>query len=216
MYFKDRHHAGKKLADSLASYRNQPNTLVIGLPRGGVVVAFEVAKHLNLPLDIICPRKVGAPHNPELAIGAVTETGQGIMNELLISRLAIPSSYIQLESKKEAAVAKQRLQLYRSGRPTRVLKDQTVLLVDDGLATGATMKAAIQTAKAQGASKIVVAVPVAPPDTAEEMRSLVDEVVILYAPPFFSAVGQFYEQFSSTEDAEVIDLMQQMREREVQ
>ena len=127
MYFKDRHHAGRKLAESLVNYRNQSNTIVIGLPRGVVVVAFEVAKHLNLPLDIICPRKVGAPHNPELAIGAVTETGQGIMNERLISRLAISSSYIQLESKKEAALAKQRLQLYRSDQPARVLKDQMVL-----------------------------------------------------------------------------------------
>ena len=208
MYFEDRKDAGQKLAEALVAYERQADALVIGLPRGGVVVAFEVAKRLKIPLDIICPRESGAPFNPELAIGAVTEIGQGMMNSELITRLGIPQSYIAQESAKEAEVAKKRLSLYRAGRPPRVIKDKTILLVDDGLATGATMKAAIQTAKAEGAKKLIVAVPVGPPDTIEEIQKLVNEVIVLYAPNMFSAVGQFYKQFTGTEDEEVIDLMQ--------
>lgn len=208
--FADRSDAGQKLAETLIAYEKQADTLVIGLPRGGVVVAYEVAKRLAIPLDIICPRKVGAPFNHELAIGAVTETGQGMMNADLINRLHIPQAYIDQESAKEAEVAKKRLSLYRAGHPPRVLKNKTILLVDDGLATGATMKAAIQTAKAEGAKKLVVAVPVAPQDTMEEIQKLVDEVMVLYAPNSFGAVGQFYEQFAGTEDEEVIDLMKKL------
>lgn len=207
MLFIDRYDAGKKLVYPLIKYQNQPDTVVLGLPRGGVVVAYEVAHGLHLPLDITCPRKIGSPINPELAIGAITETGETFFNEDLIQRLAVPQSYILREMEKEKKVAIARTELYRRGKEPLDVKNKIVILVDDGLATGATMKAAIQSIKKSGAAKIIVAVPVGPSDTLHEIKQLVDEAICLATPAFFSAVGQFYENFLSTEDSEVIALL---------
>lgn len=210
MLFKDRSDAGKQLAAALLEYANQKNAIVIGLPRGGVVVAAEVAAKLNLPLDVICPRKVGAPFNPELALGAVTETGAGFFNEDLIKELQIPQNYLKVEIEKQKNIAEQRLLMYRKELPPLNLNGKIVLLVDDGLATGATMKAAIQFVKMQNAKKIIVAVPVSPQERLQEMKKLVDEVVFLSAPYLFQAVGQFYEDFNQTSDEEVVDLLRSL------
>lgn len=207
MYFRDRIDAGEALAEALEEYRDVEDGVVIGLPRGGVPVAYEVAKALNLPLDIVCPRKIGAPMNAEYAIGAITETGEGEMNEEVIAQMGVSEEYIKSEIESEKAEANHRLLAYRAGMPPRDLKDKVVLIVDDGLATGSTMKAAIHSVRAEGARKIVMAVPVSPPDTLLKFENLVDDAICLEAPPFFRAVGQFYEIFGQTSDDEVIELM---------
>lgn len=209
MIFKNRVKAGEKLAAALGKFKNAPATIIIALPRGGVVVGYEAAKTLNLPLDIIVPRKIGAPGNPEFAIGAITETGEGIFDEMTVGAYGITESYLQNEIKKEKAEAVRRLKLYRGTRPPLNLKNKTVILVDDGLATGLTMRAAIKTAKKSGAEKIIVAVPVTSPEAVEIIKKEVDEVIYLEAPAFFGAVGSFYEKFEQTADDEVIDLLKQ-------
>lgn len=209
--FFDRKEAGQKMIAHLEKYRNDPNAVVIGLPRGGVVPAFEISKGLSIPLDVVFPRKVGAPFSHELALGAVTETGEGFFNEDLIEELGVPQSYLKREIAKEKGTAQKRLETYRQFCPKIPLEGKTALIVDDGIATGATMKAAIHSVKAEGADYIVVAVPVAPPSTIEELQGMVDEVVVLDTPPFFQAVGQFYEDFSPTEDEDVIALLKKAR-----
>jgi putative phosphoribosyl transferase len=208
MLFKDRTDAGKKLADELLEYENIPDGLVIGLPRGGVVLAVEVAKRLKLPLDVVCPRKIGAPFNPEYAIGAITETGEGIFNEEAISYLDISEEHVKETVEREKQQAKRRLELFRKGRPPRDFQDKVVIIVDDGIATGSTMKAAIKSIQSEGAQKIVCAVPVSPPDTHSEISSMVDHMVCLHTPRSFQAVGQFFEDFRPTEDEDVADIMQ--------
>lgn len=205
--FRDRIDAGIKLANALAQWKGHPNALVIGLPRGGVPVANEVAKALHLPLDVICPRKIGAPNNKEFAIGAITETGEGIFSKEIIHSLGISEKYIAEEVEAEKKEAQKRIELFRQGKPPREVEGKMILLIDDGLATGATMKAAIRSLRREGAESIVVAVPVSPSDTLRSIRQLADEVVCLSSPPFFQAVGQFYEDFSSTEDEEVVEIM---------
>lgn len=207
MIFTNRKDAGERLVPELIKYRNDPNAVVIGLPRGGVVTAFEVAKGLHLPLDVVCPRKVGAPFNPELAIGAITETGEGVFHYDLISYLGVSPKYIEQEVEKEKKVAQRRLALFRKNRPKIDLQGKSVILVDDGLATGATMQAAIKSVKKEKAEKIVVAVPVAPQDIYEKLQEEVDEIIVLDTPASFSAVGQFYIEFAGTEDEEVVELL---------
>jgi putative phosphoribosyl transferase len=207
MIFKNRTDAGQKLAQALEKYKNAKNTVILALPRGGVVVGAEVAQKLNLPLDIVVPRKIGAPANPEFAIGAITETGEGIFEEMIIGAYGITESYLQNEIKKEKAEAGRRLTLYRGTRSPLDLKNKTVVLVDDGLATGLTMRAAVKTAKKSGAAKIVVAIPVTSPEAAELVKKEVDELIYLEAPAFFGAVGSFYKEFGQTTDDEVIDLL---------
>lgn len=207
MLFQDRSDAAKKLIPLLDKYRGRPDVIVLGLPRGGVVTAYEIAHALGVALDITCARKIGAPFNPELAIGAVTESGGAVFNEDLLLRLSIPDEMIQASVQAAQAEALRRVQTYRKGRPPLVLQDKVVILVDDGLATGATMKAAIQSVISMGALHIVVAVPVSPPDTLEEISALVDEVACLYAPYDFMAVGQFYRRFDQTTDDEVMNLL---------
>jgi putative phosphoribosyl transferase len=208
--FKNRKDAGQKLANALLKLAKQKDAIVIGLPRGGVVTAYEVAKTLQLPLDIVCPRKVGAPFNHELALGAVTETGAGYFNKDLINQLDISHEYLEKEIEKEKKVSEIRGATYRKGKPPLNLKDKVVILVDDGLATGATMKAAIQLVKSLKAKKVIVAIPVSPIETLEEVKELADEVFCLTAPSHFQAVGQFYDDFSQTEDDEVIELLSKM------
>lgn len=208
MIYRDRVDAGKRLALELKEYENKSDTIVIALPRGGVVVGYEVALALNLPLDIVCPRKIGAPFNPELAIGAITETGEGILSEDLVDELGVSESYLKTAIEKERQQAQWRLDHYRQKQPPRNLKDKSVLLVDDGLATGSTMRAAIKTVRKERAKEIVMAIPVAPPETLERLKSEVDKVVCLAAPRAFYAVGQFYDVFDQTTDEEVIALLE--------
>ena len=208
MLFKDRKEAGIRLAEALKQYKDRHDVIILGLPRGGVVTAYEVAHALHVPLDVTCPKKIGAPGNPEYAVGSITETGQGVFNQSIIRQLDISAAYIQEEVAAKTALAKQRLSSYRKNRPSIQLSDKVVILVDDGLATGFTMRAAIQSVKACSAKKIVVAIPVSPPDTIKEIEPLVDEIVCLATPEHFYAVGQFYGDFDQTEDEEVIELLQ--------
>jgi len=205
--FRDRADGGKKLAQKLEAYRDKSNTIVIGLPRGGVVTAYQIARELHLPLDIIVPRKIGAPFNPELAVGALTQEGTCVWNAELMQRLGLTPADLAHTIAEEQAEAARRLATYRGNRPPLDLKNKTVILVDDGIATGATMRAAIASAHAMGAHKVIVAVPVAPQDTLDLLRQEADEVICAYVPTFFGGVGAFYEMFPQTTDAEVIDIM---------
>ena len=206
--YRDRAHAGVFLAEALSSYQSHENVVVIALPRGGVPVAYEVAKRLHLPLDITYPCKIGAPGNPEFAIGAITEDGQGIFHEDVIASLSVSKNFLKKAIQEKKEQAQQRLKLYRSGRPPLDVNGKIVLLVDDGVATGATMEAAIKSLRSLSAQKIVVVVPVGPPDSMAKLESIADEVVCLATPQSFYAVGQFYEEFGQTSDEEVISLMQ--------
>ncbi len=207
--FVDRQDAGKQLADKLTAYRNHHNAIVIGLPRGGVIPAAEVAKELKLPLDIVVPRKIGAPFNSELAVGAVTQDGQVVWNEKLMKSFHLSPDDLDLKEtiKKERAESNRRLRLYRRGRPPLILKDKTVIIVDDGIATGATMRAAIAYAKQQGAAKIIAATPVATVDTLELIAPEVDEIISVKLPKTFLGISAFYDIFGQTSDDEVIALL---------
>lgn len=207
MIFQDRAEAGKELAKALKKYKDKKNTIVLALPRGGIVVAEKVATFLNLPLDLVVPRKIGAPMNPEYAIGAITEEGEGIFNEEEIKALDISGEYLKKEIASEKKEAERRLKEYRGDRPPLDLKRKTVIVIDDGIATGLTIRAAIKTIKKMGAEKIVVAVPVSAQDSLEKVKAEVDEVVCLKSPMFFGAVGAFYKQFLQTEDEEVVEIM---------
>lgn len=206
--FLDRTDAANQLSELLKKYQELDNGVVIGLPRGGVVLAAVVARKLHLPLDVICPRKIGLPGNKEFAIGAITEKGELIADRDLIETYGVSGVYLEREIGIEMAQAQRRLALFRQGLPPRNLKDRVVIIVDDGLATGMTMKAAVRMAQEEGAAKVVVAVPVAPPETIAVFEEMVDEVVCLLAPYDFHAVGQFYRDFAQVEDEEVVKLLQ--------
>lgn len=204
MIFKNRIQAGEELAKKLSQFKNSAEAVILGLPRGGVVVAAVVAKKLSRPLDIIVPRKIGAPGNPEFAIGAITEDGEAVLDEASIAAWQIPAEYVRQEIIKEKQEAQRRLQLYRGGRAPLNLKNKIAILVDDGIATGATMRAAIVSARAKGAKKVIIAAPVVAADTLEALRKEADEVIFLDAPIYFGAVGAFYENFEQVEDKEVL------------
>lgn len=209
MHFYDRHAAGRQLAKSLMSYAGQKDTLVLGLARGGVVVAFEVAKALSLPLNVVVPRKIGAPGNPELALGSIMEDGEGVFNERIINMLRVSKAYLHKEIESEKLRAHQRLALYRQHAPMPDVKDHTIILVDDGIATGSTMLASIKAMRLANAQKVVVAVPVSSSDAMHLMEENSDEVISLYCPEDFFGVGQFYTLFSQTDDKEVIELLKE-------
>ncbi|MFA5187981.1 MAG: phosphoribosyltransferase [Patescibacteria group bacterium] len=211
MIFKNRQEAGQKLAKKLQEFKNQKNVLVLALPRGGVITAFEVAKELNLPLDLIVTRKIGAPDNEEYAIGAITETGEGIFNQEAIKSLNISPEYLAKKVTAEKMEAIRRLKTYRLNRPALNLKNMTVIIVDDGLATGLTMRAAIKSVREKAAKKIIVAVPVSAQDTLKLIQKEVPNVIYLDAPLFFGAVGAFYQDFGQTTDEEVIELMKKSK-----
>jgi putative phosphoribosyl transferase len=206
MDFKNRKVAGQKLAASLEKYKGAPKTIAIGLPRGGVIVAAEVAKALHIPLDIIVPRKIGAPYNEELAIGALAGDVVWI-DEAAAKEAAATPTYIEKTVAKEKREAERRLALYRKNKPPQNFSGCTVILIDDGIATGSTMRASIAWMKKSNVHRIVIAVPVAPPDTLAALDAEVDESVCLYSPESFMAVGQFYENFPQTQDSEVINLL---------
>ena len=205
--FVDRKDGGTQLAHKLRAYKNQPDVLIIGLPRGGVVTAAEVAKELNLPLDIVVPRKIGAPFNPELAVGAVTQDGDVVWNEAIIKSHHLTPEDLADTIEKEMAESHRRLSLYRQGKPPPNFKNKTIILVDDGIATGATMRAAITYVKKQGAKKIIVATPVATVDTMEQIAQEVDSVVAVTLPKIFLGISAFYEEFPQTADDEVIAIL---------
>jgi putative phosphoribosyl transferase len=205
MLFKDRRDAGRQLAAALQTLSLKEG-LIIGLPRGGVVVAAEVARLLSFPLDVIIPRKIGAPFNSELAIGALVDDVV-LLNDELIQSYGIDPSYVQAEIRKEKKEAMRRLVLYRQGKAPQNFKNKTVILIDDGIATGATMRASYLFIKSQKPKRIIIAVPVAPPDTVQRFKKEGAEIIALYTPMSFMAVGQFYDEFPQTEDAEVIELL---------
>lgn len=211
MIFKNRQDAGQKLAKKLKEFKNQKDTILLALPRGGVVVAFVIAQELNLPLDLVVPRKIGAPFHEEYAIGAITETGKGIFDRAAIDSLNVSQEYLDEKVEQEKKEAQRRLKAYRQNRPPLNLIGKNVIIIDDGIATGLTMQAAIESVKQKKAKKIIVAVPVSANDSLKKIKSQVDQVICLDTPLFFGAVGAFYEDFSQTEDQEVINLMAQSK-----
>jgi len=214
MYFRDRHEAGKLLAEQLEDLRGREDALVLGIPRGGVVVAYEVAKALGLPLDVFIARKIGAPGNPELAIGAVASDGTVVLDEHSIGLLGIPMDYIEKEIRRQKREIERRLRLYRGGREGYPLTDKTVILVDDGVATGATTLAAIRAIKASSPAEVILAVPVAPPEAIARLKREANRVICLHTPSPFWAVGAFYLDFAQTSDEEVSALLREMMPRE--
>ena len=205
--FPNRAEAGRLLADKLLKYAGRDDVIVLGLPRGGVPVAYEVARALGVPLDVFIVRKLGVPGFEELAVGAIASGGVRVLNEDVMRALPNAEEIIESVTAKETAELERREQSYRNGRPAPELRNRTVILVDDGLATGATMRAAVKALRQRGVAKIVVAVPVGPPDTCREFEDVADETVCATAPEFFQAVGQYYEDFSQTSDDEVRELL---------
>jgi len=206
-YFLDRYDGGRRLAEKLGKFANEPNLLVLALPRGGVPVAYEVARALHAPLDVFLVRKLGFPGHPELAMGAIATGGVRILDHFTIQMYGVRPEDIDRITAEEQRELARRERLYRDDRPAPDVKDHTVILVDDGLATGSTMRAAVEALREEGARKIVVAVPVAPPDTCEAMKSEVDEIVCAVTPEPFRAVGIWYADFSETADDEVRELL---------
>ena len=210
MIFVNRQDGGKKLAQKLKKYSGK-NAIVLGLPRGGIVTGFEVAQSLELPLDLVVPRKIGAPDNPEFAIGAITEDGNHVIEQKLLNSYGVSEEYLQAKIEKEKKEAKRRLKLYRGERKALDIKNKIAIIVDDGIATGSTMIAAIKSVKAKKAKKIIVAIPVTSRSALKKIEKMVDEVIYLDAPFLFGAVGAFYQEFGQTEDKEVINLMQKAK-----
>jgi predicted phosphoribosyltransferase len=205
--FLDRRDAGRRLAVELSDYADQNDLLVLALPRGGVPVAYEVARALHAPLDVFMVRKLGVPGYEELAMGAIATGGLRVLDEDLIRMLDLPREVIERVTATEMRELERREREYRGDRPPLDVRGRTVILIDDGLATGSTMRAAIAALKKEGAKRIVVAVPVAPPETCESLKAQVDDVVCAVTPEPFRAVGLWYRDFSQTTDEEVRDLL---------
>jgi predicted phosphoribosyltransferase len=202
--FHDRRDAGRFLARKLlAFYAHRPDVIVLALPRGGVPVGYEVARALQAPLDVFLVRKLGVPGHEEYAMGAIASGGVRVLNEEAVNALGIPQLVIDAVTEREQQELERRSRAYRGERPPPDVRGRTVILVDDGLATGASMQAAVQALRRLGPARIVVAVPAAPPETCEELRKSADEVICAIAPEFFRAVGYWYEDFSQTSDEEV-------------
>ncbi len=205
--FANREEAGRLLAEKLEKYAGRTDVVVLGLPRGGVPVAYEVAQRLGVSLDVFVVRKLGVPGFEELAVGAIASGGVRVLNEDIMRSLPNADQLIESVTEKETVELERREQTYRDGRPAPELRDRVVILVDDGLATGATMRAAVAALRQQGVAKIVVAAPVGAPDTCRELEQEADETICATAPEFFQAVGQYYEDFSQTSDEEVRELL---------
>jgi len=204
--YRDRTQAGQALARELASLQ-QDRPLILGIPRGGVVVAAAIAGELGTELDVVVVRKVGAPHQPELAIGAVSADGQTLLDHALIERLRIPESVVNARIERELQEAGRRMLAYRGGRPAPSLPDRTVVVVDDGIATGATIAVALDLIRRQSPARLVAAIPVAPPTGIALVRPLVDEIVCPLVPRELMAVGAYYEDFTPTSDETVVRLL---------
>ena len=208
MIFRDRQEAGRLLAHRLATLKNRPDLIVMGLPRGGVPVAHEVAKALNAPLDVFIVRKLGVPGHEELAMGAVASGGVRILNDEVIRHLNITKEAIDAATLRELGELERRERLYRDNRPMPEIQGKTVIVVDDGLATGSTMKVALAALRRKHPARLIVAVPIAPPETCESLRNDADEIVCAATPESFVAVGAWYRQFDQITDEEVRSLME--------
>src|SRR5215208_6985896 len=207
LVFKDRTEAGRLLAARLKEYANRNDVLVLALPRGGVPVAFEVARAINAPLDIFLVRKLGVPGHEELAMGAIATGGVRVLNEDVVNYLRVPGEVIDAVAADEQRELERRERLYRGTRPAPDVRGKTVILVDDGLATGSSMRAAAAALRQQQPARIVAAVPVSAPQTCDEYRMGVDEIICAVTPEPFQAVGLWYKDFSQTTDEEVRDLL---------
>ncbi len=205
MIFSDRFEAGELLAQQLKEYANDPDTIVVALPRGGVPVAHVIAKQLGLPLDIFFVKKIPSPYNPEAAIGAVSENGMEYLNERAVMMLNVSRPYIDEQIQKIMESIRQKRALYQ--KPRIPVAGKRVILVDDGVATGASMYLAAKALKEEGAKEVIIAVPVAPPDSLALLREAADRVVVLDVPVDFMAVGQFYKDFHQLSDEEVMELL---------
>lgn len=201
--FDDRTHAGRRLADELAD-RGVEVDLVLAVPRGGLPVGRAVADRLGVPLDVVAAKKLGAPGNPELAIGAVAADGSAWLNEELLADVGVRDEYVVAERDRAAGIAREKTERYREGRDPLDLAGQRVAVVDDGVATGATIRACLRMVRAQGADAVVLAVPVGPPNSLDELREEADEVVVVEVPEWFGAVGQFYRSFEQVTDEEAM------------
>lgn len=206
--FKDRRDAGRKLAQKLKDYAGRKDVIVLALPRGGVPVAYEVAKALNVPMDIFIVRKLGWPGHEEMAIGAIASGGVKVLNQDIVQYLNIPEALIDAVAQRELRELERREHAYRGDRPPLDVKDRTVIIVDDGLATGASMRAAVEGVRAHHPARIVIAVPTAAPETCESLKDEVDEVICATTPEPFYGVSRWYEDFSQTTDEEVRTLLQ--------
>jgi predicted phosphoribosyltransferase len=212
MIFANRVDAGRRLASALDKFA-ESDAIVLAIPRGGVVVGYEIARKLNLSLDIVVPRKIGAPHNPELAIGAVTEDGTIQLNNNLVQYLSVSKDYIEQACEQQRLEITRRLKRYRGDIPYPNLTKRIVIIVDDGVATGATIQAALASIRKKKPALIVVAIPVAPPSIIEDLQKKADRVICLSIPEFFSAVGQFYRNFRQTSDEEVKRLLESSQKK---
>lgn len=209
LQFKDRRDAGKTLARELSRYAQCTDVLILALPRGGVPVAYEVALAVNAPLDVFIVRKLGLPGREELAIGAIASGGIRVLNEDVVGLLNVPEDVINFVTHRELRELKRREQIYRGERPAPEVHDRTVILIDDGLATGASMRAAVAGLRVQRPARIVVAVPTASPEACEDLRPEVDELVCTMSPEPFYGVGRWYEDFRQTKDEEVRALLEE-------
>ena len=208
MMFQTRQEAGKKLVAAL-SFFGRKDVVILAIPRGGVVVAAEIGKERSCPLDVIITRKLGAPGNPELAIGATTSKGGLVLDRELIEKLEITPEYLHKEHLEQIEEARRRERVFRGGRPEIDLIGKKVIIVDDGLATGATAEAAVKAVREKLPLKVVLAVPVAPYQTVERLRNQVDKLVCLAIPEPFYAIGEFYREFPQVSDEEVIQILQE-------
>lgn len=207
--YKDRRSAGVELASRLGGLKGRRDVVVLALPRGGVPVAYEVARALEAPLDIFLVRKLGLPGHRELAMGAIASGGVRVLNTDVLSWYKVPEAAIEAVAREEQGELERREREYRVGHPAAELAGRVVVLVDDGLATGSTMKAAVEAVRAHAPARIVVAVPVGSPETCREFAEVADEIVCARAPEHFSAVGEWYRDFSQTTDGEVRELLRE-------
>lgn len=214
--FSNRAEAGRLLAESLSAYRGRDDAIVLGLPRGGVPVAYEVARQLGLPLDVFVVRKLGVPGYEELAMGAIASGNVSVLNMDVMRALPNPEAMLEMVMAQEKVELERRETHYRQDQPAPVLRGRIAILVDDGLATGATMRAAAAALRKQGVARTVVAVPVGAPETCQELGSDLDELICAIMPASFHGVGQFYEDFSQTTDEEVRELLAKARQQERQ
>ncbi|MBV8631365.1 MAG: phosphoribosyltransferase [Silvibacterium sp.] len=209
MFFKDRRDAGRQLAGRLSQFGTHEDVIVLGIPHGGVPVAFEVAHALRAPLDVFLCSKLGVPGNEELAFGALADNDGRVLDQSIIRAAGISPEEVQQITESTERELREQAQLYRKTRPALNVEGKTVILIDDGIATGSSISAAVQALRQANPSMLIVAVPVAPPTTCSWLRTKVDSLVVLYAPVQFQAVGEFYRDFSQTPDREVVELLEQ-------
>jgi putative phosphoribosyl transferase len=207
--FRDRHEAGRLLAERLAAYTGRSDVVILALPRGGVPVAFEIAAVLHVPLDVMVVRKLGVPGHEELAMGAIASGGVQVVNQEVVRHLGLSQAVLESVAATEYQELTRRERVYRGSHGAAIVEGRTVILVDDGLATGSTMRAAVAALRRRGPTRIVIAVPTAAPETCEELKTEVDEIVCATTPTPFYGVGQWYDDFSQTTDEEVRDLLEQ-------